>query len=106
MRTAVSANPEFYNHLEELRAAIDELDDELLKKLAARMDIAEQIGHYKRENKVTILQIKRWEEIIRNRMAKGETLGLSDEFLTKVLQAIHKESILRQTSVMNNEPVS
>ena len=105
VRTAVSSNPEFYDQLEELRNMIDELDDELLKKLAARMDIAEQIGHYKRENKVTILQIKRWEEVIRNRMAKGETLGLSDEFLKKVLQAIHKESILRQTAVMNSDPV-
>lgn len=105
VRTAQSTNPEFHNQLEELRRMIDELDDELLKKLAARMDIAEQIGHYKRENKVTILQIKRWEEIIRNRMAKGETLGLSDDFLTKILQAIHKESILRQTAVMNAEAV-
>ncbi len=106
VRTAQSANPEFHNQLEELRAAIDELDDELLKKLAARMDIAEQIGHYKRENQVTILQIKRWEEIIRNRMSKGEALGLSDDFLNKILQAIHKESILRQTAVMNSETVS
>ena len=105
VRTAVSSNPEFYDQLEELRTMIDQLDDELLKKLAARMEIAEQIGHYKRENKVTILQIKRWEEVIRNRMSKGEGLGLSEEFLKKMLQAIHKESILRQTAVMNSDPV-
>lgn len=82
--------------LEQLRQRINTLDDELMQLLSQRMRIAEQIGVYKRENQVTILQTGRWNEILERAFAKGEKLGLSREFITRYFDAVHMESINHQ----------
>ena len=102
-RSPTTQNAEFVNRLEMLREMIDEVDEVLLNKLAERMAIVEQIGDYKRENDVTILQIERWEEIMRTRLLDGDNLDLNPEFLKRLLQLIHKESIRKQTDVMNQD---
>ncbi len=94
-------NKTFEDQLEQLRNVIDELDEEVIQNLSVRMDIAERIGEYKKENGVTILQIKRWDEIANKRLNMGLAMGLSEEFIKSLLQLIHKESIMRQTLVMN-----
>jgi chorismate mutase len=92
---------EFENKLEELRSEIDKLDEELLDILARRMSIVEEIGKYKKENNITILQLKRWSQIIHLREQSAVKLGLSKDFISKLLEALHEESIQRQTEVMN-----
>lgn len=87
--------------LEDLRQEIDKYDDKLLDILAARMNVAEKIGKYKKENNLTILQSGRWDELLRERSEKAVKKGLSEDFILKVLRAIHQESINRQTKVMN-----
>jgi chorismate mutase len=94
-------NIEFENKLEELRTEIDKLDEELIDILARRMNIVEEIGKYKKENNITILQLKRWSQIIHNREKSAVQLGLSREFISRLLEALHEESIQRQTEVMN-----
>jgi len=106
VREPTTKNKEFKSKLDEFRGVIDELDDDVIQNLASRMDIAEKIGEYKKDNNVTILQVTRWEEIVRKRISMGKAMGLSEEFLKQMLQLIHKESIRRQTAVMNTEVVS
>ena len=89
--------------LDDLRLKIDKYDDDLLKTLDARMKIAEQIGQYKKEHNITILQPTRWEEIISKIVAKGAEHNLSAEFLSTVFKAIHQESINKQNKIMNGE---
>ena len=89
-------NPEFQNKLEELRTEIDKLDGEMLEILAKRMDIINEIGDYKIENDITILQMKRWAGIIEDRLSIGTNLGLDKEFLLNLLKLIHTESIKKQ----------
>lgn len=89
----------FQHKLEELRTEIDKLDGEMLQILGRRMEIIDEIGEYKRENDITILQMKRWAGIIEDRMAIGNHLGLDDTFLKKLLNLIHKESINRQENI-------
>jgi chorismate mutase len=96
-------NIEFENKLEELRSEIDKLDEELIDILARRMMIVEEIGNYKKKHSITILQLKRWSEIIRDRVNAGVNLGLSRDFLLKLLESLHEESIQRQTEVMNRK---
>ena len=67
------------------------------------MNIVEEIGKYKKQHNITILQLKRWSQIIRNRVDAGVRMGLSREFLLKLLEALHEESIQRQTDVMNKD---
>lgn len=96
-----SGNPEFELKLESLRTEIDKLDGELLQILAKRMEITDEIGEYKRDNNITILQMKRWAGIIKDRLSIGMHMGLNEDFLSDLLKLIHKESIFRQTEILN-----
>lgn len=87
--------------IDDLRQEIDNFDNKLLEILASRMNVAEKIGRYKKENNLTILQSGRWDELLQERTQKASEKGLSEEFILKVLRAIHQESINRQTKVMN-----
>ena len=103
IRTSTTDNQDFVDHLTELRKTIDTIDDEIVEKLAKRMEVAEKIGQYKKDNNVTILQVSRWEEIINKRIKMGDDMGLSEEFMKQLLQIIHKESIRKQTEIMNSK---
>jgi chorismate mutase len=67
------------------------------------MKTAQEIGKYKKDNKVTILQVSRWEDIIKERVFLANALGLSSEFMEAFLPLIHEESIRIQTKIMNEE---
>jgi chorismate mutase len=69
--------------------------------LAKRMEVIEKIGAYKKENNITIFQLRRWEQIIKTRNKFGESLGLDKNFIKKILQIIHKESIINQDKIIN-----
>lgn len=101
LRKADSKNPEFKDKLAGLREKIDQLDDQIFQKLGERMKIVEQIGEYKRDNDVTILQVSRWDEILQKRTAFGSVLKLEKDFTAKILELIHSESIRKQTAIMN-----
>jgi chorismate mutase len=92
----------FHVALDTLREQINHVDDELFQLLAQRMKIAEQIGEYKKNNNVTILQTNRWNQILERAFQKSDKLGLSREFITKYLDAVHMESINRQNRIMNS----
>lgn len=100
-RSMDSNNQRFTNVLEALREQIDSLDKQILELLAQRMNTVEEIGKYKSENKVTILQLRRWEKIIESRIRHGMKLGLTKDFIKGLLQLVHKESIQKQTDIMN-----
>lgn len=93
---------EFHAALEKLRQQINHLDDELMFILSQRMKVAEKIATYKKDNNITILQTKRWNEILDRACKKGEKLGLSKEFITKYFDAVHLESISHQTKIFNS----
>ena len=89
--------------LAELRDQIDKLDDRIINLLEERMHVSEKIGDYKKVNNITILQTKRWDDMLKNRLSLGTRKGLSEEFVIKLFRSIHQESINHQTSVMNKE---
>lgn len=91
----------FLSLLEELRNRIDKIDEEILVLMAERMRVAREIGQYKKENNMTILQVERWSEILRTRQQSGLTKDLSKDFIFKFYELIHQESIQHQTEVMN-----
>ena len=93
---------EFHHALEKLREQINHVDDELMQLIAQRMNIAEKIGEYKKNNNVTILQSTRWNEILEKAINKAAKIGLSEEFITKYMDAVHMESINRQNNIMNS----
>ena len=86
--------------LDELRGEIDKLDGALLETLAKRMKISEAIGKYKFEHGITILQERRYDEVIKNRRERAEKAGLNPDFIVKVFEDIHEESVATQNIVM------
>lgn len=89
--------------LDRLRKEIDMIDDEIMNILASRMKIARDIGVYKKENNMTILQSERWKEVLKKFIERGSQNGLSEEFITKIIKSIHDESIEQQENVMIGE---
>lgn len=87
--------------LRELRKQIDELDDHILETLAHRMRVAQEIGTYKKEHNMTILQTGRFDDILTARAKQANGLGLSEEFVKDILSSIHEESIRHQNKMMN-----
>ncbi|NML23233.1 bifunctional 3-deoxy-7-phosphoheptulonate synthase/chorismate mutase type II [Pseudoflavitalea sp. G-6-1-2] len=100
-RNEDSSSEEFHAALEKLRQQINHLDDELMQILGQRMKVAEQIGLYKKNNQITILQTNRWNEILERAFKQGDKIGLSKEFITKYFDAVHMESINHQNKIMN-----
>lgn len=92
-----SPTADMADRLQELRDLIDQLDEEIAQKLGTRMDIAERIGDHKRANQVAILQPERWERILARQLRLGGQLGLEEGFIREFMDAIHRESIRRQT---------
>ncbi len=89
--------------LEYLRQEINHVDDELINLLSNRMNIARQIGVYKKDNNMTILQQKRWNEIIEKSKKQAAESGLSQDFIIKFINAIHEESINQQENVFKSK---
>ncbi len=87
--------------LSELRKQIDDLDNQLLEILAKRMRISCEIGTYKKEHNMPILQTSRYDDILQRRIAMAEQMGMSPEFMKTVLEAIHEESVRHQMEIMN-----
>ena len=87
----------------ELRDQIDKLDDRIINILEERMAVSEKIGSHEKVNNITILQTKRWDDMLKTRLNLGNRKGLSEEFIIKLFRSIHQESINHQTSVMNEE---
>ncbi len=102
IRRKKSDNIEFENTLELLRSRIDRTDYQLLETLASRMKIVNQIGEYKRDNDVTILQLERWAYIMKDRIPFGSNHELNSDFVKLLFQLIHDESIRIQTEIMND----
>jgi chorismate mutase len=88
-------------NLKELRQQIDEIDNELLSILAKRMRVSKEIGQYKKEHNMPVLQTRRYDEILEKRISEAEKMGMGSEFMKIILEAIHEESIRQQIKVLN-----
>jgi len=66
------------------------------------MEIVKEIGEYKKENDITILQLKRWSEIIHNRLENATRAGINRDFLIRLFELVHKEAIQIQSEIMEN----
>ncbi len=85
----------------EIREKISVLDDRLFDILSARMQLSEEIGDFKREHNITILQHDHWRRVIAKRLAMSDEYQLTEKFIRRVMDEIHQESIRHQTKVMN-----
>ena len=84
-----------------LRKQIDELDNDLMSLLAKRMRVCREIGQYKKEHNMTVLQANRYNEILEKRGAQGALCGMSADFIAQIFEGIHEESVRQQLEIIN-----
>ena len=87
--------------IQQLRKQIDTLDNQLMELLAKRMEVCREIGRYKKEHNMTVLQTGRYNEILEKRGVQGSLTGMSPEFVAKVFENIHEESVRQQIEIVN-----
>ena len=88
-------------NLNELRRQIDECDNDLMDILAKRMRVCREIGTFKKEHNMTILQTGRYNEILDKRGAQGSLCGMDSDFVKQVFELIHEESVRQQMEIIN-----
>ena len=101
MRDKDSDAKEWKENIDQLRAKIDILDESLLYTLASRMKISRQIGEYKKNNNIAILQASRWDSLLEKVVEKGREYGLSENFVSDIFNAIHEASVEVQNEVIS-----
>lgn len=89
--------------INELRKQIDELDNNLMDLLSKRMRVSREIGQYKKEHNMTVLQTSRYNEILDKRGTQGSLCGMDAKFIKEIFEAIHEESVRQQIEIINRK---
>ena len=84
-----------------LRAQIDEIDNTLMDLLAKRFRVCREIGTFKKDHNMTVLQTGRYNEILEKRGAQASLCGMDAEFAAQVFELIHEESVRQQLAIVN-----
>ena len=98
-----SDSPEWKENIDQLRAKIDIIDENILYALGSRMKISRQIGEIKRNSNIAILQTNRWDKVLAKVIAKGEEYGLPEDFIKTVFNAIHEVSVEVQNEIISGK---
>ncbi len=96
-----SDSKEWKENIDQLRAKIDVIDENLLYALGSRMKISRQIGEYKKNNNIAILQTSRWDEVLQKVVDKGKEFGLPEKFVKAFFNAIHEASVEAQNDIIS-----
>ena len=79
---------------------IDQIDNDIMELLGKRMRVCREIGQYKKEHNIQVLQTGRYNEILDKRGAQGSLLGMSDSFAKEIFEHIHEESVRQQLEIV------
>lgn len=82
--------------LSDLRLHIDTIDSRIIELLAERMDVAREIGEYKIEHGMAIVQQNRYNDLLLSAEARAEAVSVSRSFIHQIFSAIHEESVRQQ----------
>ena len=101
----VRATSQTTENLNLLRQQIDELDNDLIEVLSKRMRVCREIGQFKKEHHMQVVQTGRYDDILKSRIKLAEEMGMSGDFMKTVLQAIHEESVRQQIEIINGRKI-
>lgn len=80
------------NKLENLRKEIDKIDSEIVELLAKRFEIVKQIGVFKKENKIDVIDDRRFQQVLVKVENLAEKNGISKNFIHEIYEKIHDYS--------------
>ena len=103
VRDKDSDSKEWKENIDQLRAKSDIIDENILYALGSRMKVSREIGEYKKNSNIAILQTSRWDKVLAKVVEKGAEYGLTEKFLTAVFNAIHDASVEVQNEVISGK---
>ena len=103
MKDKDSDSPEWKENIDQLRAKIDIIDENILYALGSRMKISRQIGEFKKSSNIAILQTSRWDKVLAKVIAKGKEYDLPEDFIKTVFNAIHEVSVEVQNEIISRK---
>ncbi len=102
VRDSDSDSQEWRENIDQLRAKIDVIDENIIYALGSRQKVSQKIGEYKKNNNIAIVQASRWDALIAKVIEKGEEYGLSKKLMTDVFNAIHEASVEAQNEIISD----
>ena len=87
--------------LHQLRSQIDEMDSSLINLLAERFKLCREIGKFKKEHNMTVLQSERYNEMLEKCTQQAKVCGIDAKFASRILEIIHEESVRQQLTILN-----
>jgi chorismate mutase len=102
IRQTNSADDQLVTTLETIRALIDDADDQMIRSLLHRVELVNQIGHFKKDKNITIFQVERWKAIFDRQLQFAKETGINEGFVEKLYTLIHEESIRIQNEIFNH----
>jgi len=96
-------NNEIGGQLTELRKEIDQLDSQILRLLAERLNLARQVLETKDAAGLDIRDTSRETDVIRQRIIEGAQLNLESHFVTKVFHELLAESNRAQHDLLQHK---
>ncbi|MBN1131128.1 MAG: bifunctional 3-deoxy-7-phosphoheptulonate synthase/chorismate mutase type II [Chitinispirillaceae bacterium] len=82
-----------------LRSEIDAIDNNLIGLLGKRMEFVRDIGAWKRDHNVSLLQLERWRQVLSTRLQKSGKKSLSKKFIRDIFEQIHEEALRIQERI-------
>ncbi len=79
-----------------LRAAISQADTKIIQDIAERMKYVEEIGKLKQQYNIPVLQLNRWENLLKDHVTRAQNLGLDGEFIKDIFEHIHAQAVKKQ----------
>ena len=92
-----------YAEINILREQIDQCDNDLLELMGRRMSISNEIGKLKKMKKLQVVQTDRYDTILQKMTTQASKMGLSADFIKKLMTIIHEESVRNQIKILNEQ---
>ncbi len=97
---SISQSANSADELQDMRMKIDSLDAQLIDVLSKRMQVCVEVGKYKKEHNVAVVQSDRFKQILEDRCKKGIEKGLDENFILRIMNLIHDESVRQQKALL------
>ena len=89
--------------LAEFRAALNNIDEQLISLLGQRFNIIREVGQHKKQNHIPMMQAKRVDDV-KDRCAKlGEQHHLDDRFVRELYTLIINEACRIEDIIIDQE---
>ena len=73
----------------------------LINLLAERFKLCREIGKFKKEHNMTVLQSDRYNEMLEKCKQQANACGIDAKFASRILEIIHEESVRQQLTILN-----